>query len=206
MKPVPPAALLAPLLLATGAALANAVTNAPSVVEDIRDIRGVVAVPTPWQWFLYPVAALALAAIAIALVRRWRRPKPVPPPPPHEVALARLRAAEALIPEGRPREFGIAVSGAVRDYIENRFSLQAAHRTTEEFIGEHLADEASPLLPHRDPLRAFLQSCDLAKFARWSLDEAAMRDLSGSARAFVEATIPRPASGPPPIRNPVPTS
>jgi hypothetical protein len=186
--------------------VAAATTNTTAVTDDIRDIRGVVAVPTPWQWFLYPVVALALVAIAMALVRRWRRPKPVAPLLPHEVAMARLLAAEALIPEGKPREFGIAVSEAVRNYIEDRFSLRAAHRTTEEFIGQHLADEASPLLPHRDPLRAFLQSCDLAKFARWSLDEPAMRDLSGSARAFVEATRPNPVASPPPIRNPISTS
>lgn len=173
-------------------ASAAAVTNALSAAEDIRDIHGVVSVPTPWQSFVYPAVALALAAVAIALVRRWRRPKPVPPPLPHEVAIARLDAAERLIPEHKPREFGIAVSDAVREYIEARFSLRAAHRTTEEFIGAHLADEGSPLVPHRDPLRAFLQSCDLAKFARWSLDEPAMRDLSGSARSFVEATRPQP--------------
>ncbi|MCC7518637.1 MAG: hypothetical protein IT578_05580 [Verrucomicrobiae bacterium] len=162
--------------------------------DDIRDIRGVVSVPTPWQWLLYPAAALALVAVAVALVRRWRRPKPLPPPPPHEMALARLRAAEALIAENKPREFGIAVSDAVREYIEARFSLLAAHRTTEEFIAERLADENSSLRPHREPLRAFLQSCDLAKFARWALDETAMRELWEHARAFVEATRPQPIS------------
>ena len=197
-------AWLAPLAIPIPDALSQA-TNLASRADDIRDIRGVVSVPTPWQWFLYAALALGLVAVLVALVRRWRRPRPVAPPLPHEVALARLVAAEALIPEHKPREFGIAVSDAVREYIEARFALRAAHRTTEEFIGVHLADENSPLLPHREPLRAFLQSCDLAKFARWSLDEDAMRDLSGSARGFVEATrpLPPPAAGSKPGLPPV---
>ncbi len=165
--------------------------------NDIRDIRGVVPVPTSWKGLAWTAAALGLAAAIVAFVRWRRRPKPTPPPPPHEIALARLAAAEPLIAERRPREFGIAVSDAVREYIEARFQLLAARRTTEEFLAAHLADDGSPLRPFRDPLGAFLASCDLAKFARWALDESAMRDLAASARTFVEATRPdRPAEPP----------
>ena len=92
--------------------------------------------------------------------------------------------------------FAFAVSNAVRLYIEDRFQEKAARRTTEEFLHDLLGRDGSPLAPFAAPLQDFLQHCDLAKFARWSLSGDDMRNMHGSARRFVEETAPRETTVP----------
>ena len=65
----------------------------------------------------------------------------------------------------------------VRQYLENRFGLQAPEMTTEEFL--HIAasvpvDDSTLLQDHREPLRDFLTECDLVKFAKYGPDEEQM--------------------------------
>ncbi len=86
------------------------------------------------------------------------------------MALGRLEAARALMQPGRAREFSIEVSGIVREYIERRFHVMAAHRTTHEFLHDLVLSADPALAAHRDLLGEFLQSCDLAKFGGWNLN------------------------------------
>ena len=158
--------------------------------EDIRDIRGPVPIPIPWLLPAAVVAGLLLAAAIVWLVRRRRR-RPAPPPAAptaDAVALAALEEARALMEPTRARDFGIAVSDAVRAYIEARFGARAAHRTTEEFLHGLLADGGSGLAPHRTLLAAFLGHCDLAKFAREPLTTTDMDAMHDSAVTFVRRT------------------
>jgi hypothetical protein len=86
------------------------------------------------------------------------------------------------------REFSIAASKVVRQYLEDQFTVMAAHRTTEEFLGDLVKSRDGVLKNHRELLAAFLQHCDLAKFAGWSLSMAGMEAMHDSARKFVLAT------------------
>ena len=65
------------------------------------------------------------------------------------MALERLEAARALMQPGRAREFSIEVSDIVREYIEERFQVMAAHRTTDEFLHDLLDFRGSGLAAHR---------------------------------------------------------
>jgi hypothetical protein len=181
-----------------GATSRGGTTSTAQSPPDIRDIRGILPIPYPW---LLPLA-IALGALVAALlgwlgVRWWRRrrARPAPQPSAEELAYARLAAAERLLAEGRAREFGAAVSEAVRLYIEDRLERRAARQTTEELLRELVREPASPLAPHRELLADFLQHCDLAKFARHPLRVDEMRAMHASALRFVEAV--RSSSGAP---------
>jgi hypothetical protein len=77
----------------------------------------------------------------------------------------------------------------VRDYLEIRFGVMAAHRTTNEFLHDLLDPADSLLATHRELLADFLQSCDLAKFGGWQLRAENMEAMLQSARRFVIESV-----------------
>lgn len=180
----------------------------PAQDGDIRDIRGPVHIPNPWLTALWAAAALAALGAGWFAWRVWAKRARNARKLPHEIALERLRHALAFLEAGQPGPFSIAVSGAIRGYIEERYRVQAAHRTTEEFLHDLAHGESSPLSGYSDLLKDFLSHCDLAKFARWSLSREQMQSMHASAVRFVSETKPEPrpeqARGIPPI--PVPAS
>jgi len=98
--------------------------------------------------------------------------------------------------QGLGREFSIEVSSTVREYIESRFRLMAAHRTTDEFLHDLLQSTDPVLAAHRTLLENFLQSCDLAKFGGGNLSIETMEALLHSAQRFVVESAPTQTSGP----------
>jgi hypothetical protein len=105
--------------------------------------------------------------------------------PPHQRAKHRLADALALL--AQPKPFCIAVSDALRVYLEERFEFRAPDRTTEEFL---LDLQATDLLnaAQKEFLTDFLTRCDLVKFARHEPSEAELRSLHSSAVSLVEET------------------
>ena len=192
-------------------------TNA--VANDIRAIKPPVALPDPWAWLWWTLGALAVIAVALGvwfLLRRQRlAPKVAIVIPPHVRAKERL--AEALRFLSDPKLFCTMVSEAARVYLEERFNLHAPERTTEEFLIEL---QTSPHLTgdQKQSLGAFLESCDLVKFARFEPTEQALRELHDSALRLVDETQyeaivianvqPPPQSRPslPPMPPPPPSS
>ena len=171
-----------------------------SATEDIRDVRGPMPIPLWWRWLAVGGGAVLLAGLGTvaAVVIRRRRAKPLKP---YERALLRLEQAQPLAVAGQVREYAGAASDAVREYIEERFLLQAAHSTTEEFFDGILAQAKAPLGAHRESLQEFLGACDLAKFARLPLPREQMVSLNDLARRFVLDTAHNPAeSKPEPVR------
>jgi hypothetical protein len=174
-----------------GATTATGVALPSPTPGDIRDIRGPLVIPIPWL-----VPALLLGGIVLALLlgwlaRRWwkRRQLRVPPPrPADEVALERLEAARKLIEPARAREFCFAVTEAVRFYIEDRFAVRAARRTTDEFLNDLVRTPTSGLASHADMLGDVLRQGDLVKFARATLARDEMEALHQSAVRFVRET------------------
>jgi hypothetical protein len=167
-----------------------ATTN--TATADIRDIRGPKYIPSPWLWPAWFGGALALGALGYAAWRRSRRTL-AKAKLPYEIALDQLEEARALMQPENAREFSIAVSEIVRNYIEDRFQVLAARRTTEEFLYDLLESSDALLASHRALLADFLIHCDLAKFARWILSVEEMEDMLQSARTFVIETA-KPAA------------
>jgi hypothetical protein len=196
------ALVLAGLLGATPAwAAVAAVPTAPAAVaaspgEDIHDVRGPVHIPPWWRWLAIAGGAVLAVGLCttIALAVRRHRAKPLTP---HERALLRLEQARSLAESGQVHAYADAASDAVREYIEERFPLRAAHSTTEEFFAALVAYVDSPLGTHREALVEFLGACDLAKFARMPLPKEQMLSLNQLARRFVLATAEAAPEHPP---------
>jgi hypothetical protein len=156
--------------------------------EDIRDIRGPKFVSPSW---LLPALIAGGALVALGAYGAWRRLRRRAAPRvllPFEVALQRLEEIRPLMIPARAREFGIAVTDIVRTYIEQRFSVAAAQRTTEEFLQDLLISSNQSLARHRLLLAEFLQQCDIVKFAGISVAVSDMELLRQSARVFVLET------------------
>jgi hypothetical protein len=126
-----------------------------------------VALERGLSWGLLGVA---LGALVAWLVYRWRkRPRPVAPPPPPrppwEVALERLDEARhaGLLETRRFSDFFDRVNDAIREYLGARFGFDGLESTTDETLASLRRVPRFDLpLPE---IAAFLQECDLVKFA-----------------------------------------
>ena len=174
-------------VLLSGAALAAA-------EEDIRDIRGPKAVPRSWVLPAVLAGAIVVALCAYAVWRRRHRETPSRSLTLSEQALERLENTRPLMRPATAREFGIAASEVIRNYIEKRFDVVATQRTTEEFLQTLLQSSNETLARHRSLLEEFLHQCDFVKFASGSLTVTDMESLFRSARGFVLQTGEPPAA------------
>lgn len=160
--------------------------DAASAANDIRDIRGPIAVGAPVPYGSFAIALLLTIAIAIAValvVKRLRSRQPSP----YERAKLRVHEATERALACSADDLAEFVSGAVRDYVEARFALRAAHRTTEEFLSELLRGADEKLAPYREELARFLGACDAAKFAGRDLSIEHRRELCVDAVRFLDA-------------------
>jgi hypothetical protein len=164
-----------------GAALAEA-------EEDIRDIRGPKAVPGSWVLPAVLAGAIVVALCAYLVRRRRHRGTRRRSLTLSEQALEHLENTRPLMRPATAREFGIAASEVIRNYIEKRFDVIATQRTTEEFLQTLLQSSNETLARHRSLLEDFLHQCDLVKFAGASLAVTDMESLFRSARGFVVET------------------
>jgi hypothetical protein len=159
----------------------------------------------PW---LIPALLAGAALLVLGGYAAWRRHRSSSSRPriplPFEAALQRLEDIRRLLDPASAREFSIAVSDIVRQYIEVQFMVTATHRTTEEFLRDLLETSNAALAAHRNLLAEFLNQCDLAKFAGVSLSRQILESLHRSARSFVtESSKPPPAADAreaPPVR------
>lgn len=177
-----------------------------NVVEAaLRDIKPPVDVPDYWFWLWLALGILAAILAGYLLWKFWLnkkfRPVPVAPLPPHVRAKRRLREALAHLPE--PEKFTVLVSGTIRIYLEERFDFHAPERTTEEFLHELQATDRLTE-DQKKSLGAFLERCDLIKFARYEPTQMELEDLHNSAMRLVEETEPKPL--PPTVSTPTPAA
>lgn len=163
----------------------------------LRDIKPPVDIPSGWAWLWWTLAALVVIVLLIWLWRWWQRKqaqRPAEPViPPHIRARKKLTAALDFIED--PKPFCTLVSDIIRVYLEERFTLRAPERTTEEFLQEL---QSSPLLTadQKRTLGEFLATCDLVKFARVEPLQPELQSLHVIACRLVEET--EPSAGPAP--------
>jgi len=131
------------------------------------------------------IALLVLLLIVAIIIRAVRsRPKPAPPTP-REIALKRLKQAEADLTRKNPYAFSIQVSDILRQYVSAQYHLHATEQTSPEF----LADAAkSPHFTGADKglLADFLEHCDLIKFAHVDATVDDSKALLDQAVCFVK--------------------
>ena len=158
---------------------------------DIHDIKPLADIPDPWFWVWVSLGVIAAAVLGWLLWRWWNAKqveaaKPVYVPP-HVRARQRLTLAMDLI--SQPKPFCIEVSTVVRVYLEERFSLKAPERTTEEFLHE-LQDSWLLSNAQKASLGEFLEKCDLVKFAGFEPMQSELEALHASAGRLIDETEP----------------
>ena len=136
-----------------------------------------------WREHWVAIALCALAALALAaLVFRKRKAAPISP---KDRALLRISRAVAKSDRLGAGAYALEISHAARDYIEDKYSLPAPERTTQEFLKmaaqSEIFDDSS-----REILARILNLSDMAKFARHSFLEGERTELSEAAISFIE--------------------
>jgi hypothetical protein len=173
-----------------------AANAAPLTFNDT--VKPLIEIANPWLWVYSIAAILLLAVLGWLLWRHWKSRKAalsaIPPVPPHVHARRMLEAALALLSE--PKPFSIAVSGAIRIYLEQRFDFHAPERTTEEFLYELQSTELLTV-EQKQSLADFLANCDLIKFAKYEPTEVELRALHAAALRLVNETEPKWVPGQP---------
>jgi len=174
-------ALVAVGIVSTNAFGSPVVPTASPAAEDIIDIRPPIHIAAPFPWLVVSAAVVGLAGMSAAAWKLLRRQRSKFA---YEIALERLENTRPLMREFHAEPFCLAVSDVVREFIEEVLPVRAMHRTTNEFLHDVSLSDLQ-LAPHRDTLANFLQHCDLAKFARWSLSIPQMEAMLSSAKDFV---------------------
>jgi len=132
-------------------------------------------------WLLVGLLALFAVLFARWLLRRWNNrtvEEPLVQAPEALLLPAHLTALEALNrlkaeegwTQGRAKEVQAEASLVLRTYLEGRFGLPAAERTTQE-IAQLLPMSAVPKAWH-DRLLTGLTQADVVKFAKGQLPDA----------------------------------
>lgn len=162
---------------------------AQQVEEDIRGPKALIDIPesevaTPWMnYALWGLLAFVVIATLVWVIKRRSKSE----------VTAEDRAKQDLEKLGREGsdleagEFALAASQVVRVFIERKFGFAAPKRTTEEFLQELASKDKQLLSSRMEPLRGFLRSCDMAKFAGANLEIGERGELVAKARAFVDA-------------------
>jgi hypothetical protein len=174
---------------------------------DIKDIKGPLSLPenTALQILLVG-SGLLLVMLGIAGFLYWRQKiagNKKPPEiqlPPDEIALQELERllAENLLTRGEVKLFHLKISDILRHYIENRFGIRAAERTTEEFLTELSVTKSqrnSLLGSHKTLLADFLSHCDLVKFAKHEPTIAESEKTVSICREFITKTTEKVSRG-----------
>lgn len=152
-------------------------------ILDIRPMREAGFWEANWQWAI-PAIVGVLILIGIVVLFVLRR-KPQRPLSAYERAMKEISEAASLRDSGDDKAFSIAVSNALRHYIEAVFRIRAPEQTTEEFLAmakahPRISDEALQTLGE------FLELCDLAKFARHAFGDEEREQLISIAKEFVQ--------------------
>ena len=159
----------------------------PDPLAGLRANLGPVDVPWPaWVWWCIGVGAVLVIALLVWL-GYWlahRKPKTIPPTA-RQIALRQLEELRARAPHTEPYEFSVAVSDVLRTYVSAQYHLHATQQTSPEFLAS-ISTAREFTKEDRDLLAAFLERCDLLKFARISAREEENVELLRAASAFVQ--------------------
>ena len=148
-----------------------------------------------WKWMIYALAFILLAAAIIYLLLKRRRKnsmvyeEEVIIRPSHEVAFEKLDNLESknLWQQGKVKEYQTELTYTIREYLENRFGIQALESTTGEINKSLKNVDFDP--KHTTNLNNILQIADMVKFAKAKPEESVHQEFMDKARSFVKDTL-----------------
>ncbi|MCF8247658.1 MAG: RDD family protein [Saprospiraceae bacterium] len=173
----------------------------PQVDTTLADIKPILTEPVKLQdyiWYILGVLALVLAVVLVLVLRKRKKILPPPSEPvvqllPHELALQQLDslAQQQMWQNGQVKGYHSALTYIVREYLENRYGIQALEQTTDEILEQlHQRDFDLSL---SQKLGDVLQTADLVKFAKAEPGAEFHVRAMEVARGFVIETKPTEA-------------
>lgn len=157
-------------------------------------IKPIQEAPYTFSEFIpYLIGLLFLLALGFILFRiRNSKQEEVEQPeiiiPAHEIANTKLfkLKEEKLWQQGKIKEYHSQVTYIVREYLENRFGVNALEYTTEETIRALKNKDFDE--SHKNKLREILQRADLVKFAKDKPGPEVHEEAMTVAKDFVKQT------------------
>ena len=148
-----------------------------------------------WMWLLYlQLFLLAVGVFMYFILRKRKKERMIEEEvivirPSHEVAFEKLDELESknLWQQGKVKEYQSELTYTIREYLENRFEIQALESTTGEINKSLKTVDFDP--KHTSNLNNILQIADMVKFAKAKPDESIHQDFMNMARSFVKDTL-----------------
>lgn len=158
--------------------------------------KDIIEEPLKFEDFI-PAIATILGLLLLGFLIRyfWRRKQaePVPPPPEiivpaHEIALTQLGSLQEakLWQQGKVKEYQSQLTHIVREYIENRYDIQALESTTDQILKQLKRVDFDK--DWKQKVREMLQMADLVKFAKAEPPADFHARMMTTAEKFVLAT------------------
>lgn len=145
-----------------------------------------------WRILIYSLSGIILIGIIFLiwylLKRRKEKVDLGPQLPAHEIAFRKLQKLEQekIWQKDSVKEYYSQLTQIVREYLENRYGIQALEETTDEILD--MLQQVEMTQEVRDLMRDLLNLSDLVKFAK---EEPELHELTKSlneARDFVKET------------------
>lgn len=161
---------------------------------ELRDVKRPVPIPAILPVRMI-VSVAAIFVLLITLVWLWKKRIPpkgiqkrivIPSRPPCDVAMEKLSTLETkdLSSPSGVKEFYIALSYIVREFIEHQYFIRTVEMTTEEIeLSKSLLPVDGDLV---DLLMDVLCRADLAKFARFQPERDRCRNDLRAMKSFVQ--------------------
>ncbi len=157
--------------------------------EDIRGPRDLIIIASEekhsWWLWLYVSLGVVFFVLLVWFFIKWRRRKRAIIH--EEIALKELHTLSTTSATMDADSFVNRASSILRQYVTNRFGIQAPRRTTEEFLEEISANASSSLLGRAGELTQFLRACDAVKFASGEMNLSEREVLVQTAKGFIIA-------------------
>lgn len=165
---------------------------------DIADIKPIIRedknISDYYHWFILAAAILGLLLIWFLITKLRKDDKGLAQKeveliiPAHEIALDRLHdlKEKELWQKGQIKEYQSKLTFAIREYLENRYDIQALESTTDEISRELKAHNFQT--DDEVALKEILQVADLVKFAKAEPDISVHERFLGKAIDFVNKT------------------
>lgn len=161
-----------------------------------RAIRGIKEEPFSWQDLIPLFVVLAIiASLGLGAYWYWKSKKKeeeveLPPPviPAHEIALTKLKNLDQakLWQQGQVKEYISQLTYIEREYLENRFGIQALESTTAEIIHDLKDKDISQ--GHKEDLSQMFRMADMVKFAKAEPPADIHSKLMDQAEDFIQKT------------------
>lgn len=157
----------------------------PKIDSLMNALQGPIDIKPPYEaplsfkevapWILGTLLLAGLLFLIIYAIKRRRNNQPIfsfpqkPKEPAHIIALRRLDEIkeEKIWQQGKTKEFYSQVTDTLREYIEDRFGINALEQTSDETIAAFKANEKLLDTTTFGNLQRILKNADLVKFAKY---------------------------------------